>query len=480
MIGLTKDRSLAGDFMAQSETQQPTIELEDGACVAVIGGGPAGSFASYFLLDLAARMGMELQVDIYEPRDFTKPGPASCNHCGGIISESLVQILATDGINLPATVVQRGIDSYVLHMDVGSIRIDTPLQEKRIASIHRGAGPRGIEQIKWGSFDGYLQRLAVDKGARVVQQRVAGVSRVGDRPQVEIQNDMAHIYDLVVAAVGVNTNILKTFQGLEFGYEPPRTTKTYICELPLGAAAVQKYVGNSMHVFLLNLPRIEFAALIPKGDYVTVCLLGEDIDKELIQAFLNSPEVGQCLPPGWSAPATLCHCGPRINIEAAVRPFGDRIVLVGDCGATRLYKDGIGAAYRTAKAAANTAVFNGIGAEDFRRHYEPAYRAITADNAIGKIVFATTQRIQNRRLGRRAILRMVASEQRKEGRRRSMSTVLWDTFTGSAPYREIFMRTLHPAFAFQFLWHAAVACGARALSWRFLTTERRLKAGAPS
>ena len=27
-----------------------------------------------------------------------------------------------------------------------------------------------------------------------------------------------------------------------------------------------------------------------------------------------------------------------------------------------------------------------------------------------------------------------------------MSHVLWDTFTGSAPYREIFLRTLHPAF----------------------------------
>jgi len=28
-----------------------------------------------------------------------------------------------------------------------------------------------------------------------------------------------------------------------------------------------------------------------------------------------------------------------------------------------------------------------------------------------------------------------------------MSTVLWDVFTGSATYREIFMRMLHPAFA---------------------------------
>jgi len=30
-------------------------------------------------------------------------------------------------------------------------------------------------------------------------------------------------------------------------------------------------VGSAMRVFLLNLPRLEFAALIPKGDYMTEC-----------------------------------------------------------------------------------------------------------------------------------------------------------------------------------------------------------------
>jgi len=32
-----------------------------------------------------------------------------------------------------------------------------------------------------------------------------------------------------------------------------------------------------------------------------------------------------------------------------------------------------------------------------------------------------------------------------------MSTVLWDTFTGSAPYTDVFMRTLSPAFLYRFL-----------------------------
>jgi hypothetical protein len=97
---------------------------------------------------MSERLGIDVQVDIYEPRDFSVPAPGGCNMCGGIISESLVQILAADGINLPPTVVQRGIDSYVLHMDVDSVHIETPLHEKRIAAVHRGVGPRGIKEIK--------------------------------------------------------------------------------------------------------------------------------------------------------------------------------------------------------------------------------------------------------------------------------------------------------------------------------------------
>ncbi|MCJ7659381.1 MAG: hypothetical protein MUO67_09550 [Anaerolineales bacterium] len=41
-------------------------------------------------------------------------------------------------------VVQIGLDSYVLHMDVGTVRIDKPLQEKRIAAVTRSSCPRDI------------------------------------------------------------------------------------------------------------------------------------------------------------------------------------------------------------------------------------------------------------------------------------------------------------------------------------------------
>jgi flavin-dependent dehydrogenase len=433
------------------------MTLVDGSRIAVVGGGPAGSFFCCFLMEMAGVAGLDLQVDLYEPNDFSKPGPAGCNHCGGIVSESLVQTLAVEGINLPSTVVQRGIDSYALHMDVGTVRIDTPLQEKRIAAMIRGAGPKGIQEIKWGTFDGFLQCLAVDRGVRVIHEKINGFSWNNGLPSVKTKKGEFKAYDLAVIATGVNSGSEKLFKGNESLYRPPGTTKTVIREYYLGANIIEEYLGSSMHVFLLDVPRLEFAALIPKADYVTVCMLGEDIDQALVESFLQRREVIECMPPGWDWQEHPCRCAPKMNVTSARQPFGDRVVFIGDCGVARLFKDGIGSAYRTAKAAATTAVFHGVAEEDFKRHFWPVCRSIKNDNGLGRVVFFFTGLLQKWGIGRRAILSMVRAEQRVGGRSRLMSQVLWDTFTGSAPYSEIFLRTLRPAFAGRLLRHLAAS-----------------------
>lgn len=452
---------------------QSTLQLDDGSRVGVIGGGPAGSFFSFFLLGLAKRLALDIHVDIYEPRDFTRIGPAGCNMCGGIISESLVQMLATEGINLPPTVVQRGIDSYMLHMDVGSVEIETPLHEKRIGAVYRGPGPRDIKEIKWGSFDAYLQKLAVESGANVISQRVTEIVWDDGKPQLRTRKGEPQGYDLLVMGVGVNAAARKLLGNLDFAYVPPKTTKTFIQEYHLGEEAISEVLGSSMHVFLLDIPRLEFAAIIPKGDYVSVCLLGDDIDNELVQEFMGSAEVRGCFPPEMNLNATSCHCSPRISVSGARHPYGDRMVFIGDCGVTRLYKDGIGAAYRTAKAAATTAALHGISAEDFEHHYWPACRKIESDNMIGKLVFFVTRQIQRRRFARRAVLRMTTDEQSKPASRRRLSMVLWDTFTGSAPYRDILRRTLSPAFLGRLLTEMVIALTRRQI--RYSDNKQQLR-----
>jgi flavin-dependent dehydrogenase len=419
------------------------------------------------LLEMAERVGLQLQVDIYEPRDFSQPGPPGCNMCAGVISESLVQALAAEGINLPTTVVQRGIDSYVLHMDVGSVRIESLRREKRIAATFRGVGPRGLQEFKWESLDNHLMGLAVNKGAHHVRERVSEVEWVADPAttdpkrkwlQIKTQGGTPQRYDLLAVTAGVNTALLKLFQGLDIGYQPPRTTKCLVREYYLGEEAVGSNVGTSFHAFLLNVPGLDYAAIVPKGDYATLALLGKDLDNDLLQALTDDPALKRCFPPDFSLDQVACWCAPRINIKGSAQPFGDRIVFIGDSGVSRLYKDGIGAAYRAAKAAATTAVFEGISAEDFKRHYSPTCRAMEVDNTVGKLLFAIVGQIQKRRFARRAVLGMVSSEQRNGApSNRSMSMVMWDMLTGSAAYREIFLRTLHPAFWSRFLWEVGIS-----------------------
>ena len=427
-------------------------KLQDGSRIAVIGAGPAGSMFSYFLLNMAEAMSLDVDVDMFEPRRFCHRGPAGCNHCGGIVSESLVQRLATEGIMLPDDVVQRGIESYTLHMDVGDVEIATPLMEKRIAAIYRGNGPRNSEPLDTHSFDGYLLELAQQKGATVIHRMVTDVGREDNQMRVHCADQYNDSYDLVVVATGVNSRFMEILEDQTQEFKRPGRTKTFICEFHLGRKVIRETFGPSMHVFLLDIPRLEFAALVPKGDYVTLCLLGDDIDDELISRFFNSPEVRNCFP-GGEIPDHVCHCYPRINIKAARPAYGDRLVIIGDSGTTRLFKDGIGAAYRTAKAAAKTAVFHGVSAEDFKNHYAPLCRAINNDNQLGKVVFGFGSLVQKARFARRGVLRMTSHEQNQSDSPRRMSGVLWDLFSGSAPYTDVFRRTLHPAYLGSLLWN---------------------------
>ncbi len=430
------------------------LALEDGSRVAVIGGGPAGSFFAFFLLKSAATIDLDISVDIYEPRAFRRCGPAGCNHCGGIVSESLVQILAAEGIPLPPTVVQRGIESYVVHMDVGSVEIASPVGERRIAALYRGNGPREGGPSDWRSFDDYLQEMAVGRGARVVRTLVTGLEERGGRPNVIDADGGAVPYDLVCLASGVNSNLLQLLDGFPTVQAPPKTTRTYICEFRSSREEIQRVLGDSMHVFLLSIPRLEFAALIPKGDFVTMCLLGDDVDQELVNEFLTSPEVLRCFPA--DATPCVCACSPLINVRGTREPFGDRLVLVGDTGVTRLYKDGIGAAFRTAKAAATTAIFQGVSEQAFRSHYLPACDRIARDNLIGHGIFALTTFFKHARFSRRAILRMTRLEQARSNGARRMSSMLWNLFTGSAPYREILLGAMHPSFIGGLVWNLAL------------------------
>ncbi|MBF0437271.1 MAG: hypothetical protein HQL77_18165 [Magnetococcales bacterium] len=438
------------------------MELGNHSRVGIVGGGPAGSMTAFFLMDLAKRIDLNIECDIFEPRNFSLTGPPGCNMCGGVVSESLVQKLAISGIPIPSDLLVDTIDAYTLHSDQGHVRIGAVSEGARIACIFRGAGPRGAEAqkpIPWRSLDGYLLDLAQQGGVNLIAERVKTIDWHDQRPRITLGNGQSFTYDLLVGAVGLNGSGISMFENLQFGYKPPRYTKAYIAELYFGSREVEQRLGQSMHIFLLNIPRLKFLALTPKGPYATLVVLGENIDQPMLEQIFQAPEMVRCLPPGWKVPVQTCLCQPRIHIGPPRQPYGDRIALVGDCSSSRLYKDGIGAAFKLAKACAYTAVVHGISKSDFQRFFAPTCHELDWDNRLGRIMFAMDSLQRPFPKLQATLLDCVRREQDDPDSPKRLSAALWDTFTGSASYRTILANAVHPSVIRDYLrTFARMAC----------------------
>jgi flavin-dependent dehydrogenase len=417
--------------------------LDDGSKVAVIGGGPTGSFFSIFALKMAKMVGKDIEITIFEPKDFRARGPGSCNRCGGIVSELLVQTLAVEGISLPSSVIQKGINTYNLHTVEGSVLIETPAHEKTIAAIYRGTGPKEMGNIDKDSFDAFLLEEAVKEGAVHKPLKIDWVERSNGRPVLYCKGEKIMEADLLVGAHGVNSFNDGIFNELNFGYKTPEVTKTAIAEISFGKEEIERRFGNSVHLFLLPIDDIKFAAMIPKTAYVTLCILGKNMNREKVQTFLDHPVVRDLIPKEASS-RLGCMCLPKMNVGAPEKPFTDRVVMCGDAGSTRLFKDGIGAAYMMGKSAAKTAVFDGVSKDHFREHYLPVYKSIIKDNRYGSFLFGVTDLYRKFRFLTYAMLKVVEGEQADSGNgNKVFSSILWDMFTGNERYRNIFYRAFN-------------------------------------
>jgi hypothetical protein len=72
-------------------------------------------------------------------------------------------------------------------------------------------------------------------------------------------------------------------------------------------------------------------------------------------------------------------------------------------------------------------------------------------------VFSVATLVQQAKFARRGILNMTAAEQQQADSPKRMSGVLWDLFSGSASYTNVFVRTLHPAYVGLLLWNLVAA-----------------------
>lgn len=420
--------------------------LRPGSHVAVIGGGPAGSFFALFALHYARQAGLDLHVTIFEPRDFSRPGPWGCNMCAGLIPVRVLHELAEIGVSVPSRVIRDRISHYTLHTAAGQIRLPQPDRDGDVVSVYRGNGPwHGPLWSEPVSFDGFLLAIARARGADVVPARVTSVT-FNPRPRVEADTACLPA-DLVVLAAGINRPAIRF---TDLPYRPPPLRKMAQTEICLGEEKVQAALGNSVHIVLPRDGSLVFGTLVPKGPCISVSLLGTDLPRGSIARFLAVPEVAALLPPDLPR---ACRCHPRIAVGPAQPLYADRFVAIGDAGITRLYKNGIGTALRTARQAAHTAVIHGVSDADFRTHYAPLCREIDRDNQVGRFLFTFTHLFQHYPWFAKPHLRSIAAEQSLPPDQRFHSRLLWGMFTGTYPYRQLLAMACRPGLHLRLLYH---------------------------
>ncbi len=429
--------------------------LKDGSIIAIIGGGPSGSFFAYLAFRYAEKLGLNISVTIFEARDFNQRGPKGCNMSAAVIASSLHEKLIKDGIILPDNVVRREIKGYYFQTKGYGIELHRPKPcgNNKILAVYRGNGPLYSTHTSNISFDDFLLKHVIEQGAKVIYEPVQDINIPPD-----FETPIKVIYgkrgsfnemkaDLVVGAFGINSTTVDKIKKLNYGYEPPKTIRTCQMEIPLDNSFIKESFKDDIYVFALGLKPFRFASMVPKGDHVTVSLIGDrDLSKKDLLDFLNHPVVRGKLPPDWKMPDRFCMCIPKITLTHAKKPFTDRFVIVGDASISRIYKNGLESAYITSQLAVQTAFEKGISKEDFSKYYyKPARKLLAMDNLFGSLIMRISDFVTKRNWLVTARLSYV------ENRKGSwianhLNKMLWNMVTGDAPYREIILQAFNPLF----------------------------------
>lgn len=431
------------------------LKLHNNDRVAIIGAGPAGSLFAYTILRLARQADKDLQVTLYDPRDFTKAGPAGCNGCVGVINNSLWHSLQRAGIDLNELeeIVQSHLSGYLWYTSAGRLQVDLPGNTHPIRTVFRGGGPRFGSLKDNASFDGYLLRLAIAEGAHHERVRVTGVelppnAQPNAPARLTLQKANQHWQveaQLVVGAFGLNPNLMKHFKSLPIGYRPPQSVQAAQVELTRASGYRKQPCDDYIRVYNIPGKRVSQLVLTPKDQYATLTLLASwDLQIENIHDIRKTRQVQDILKSGWEWPEQFCHCMPRLEKHSGQNFYADRVVLIGDAACCRYYKNGLESALTTAKLAAETAMFHGVSRSDFHNAYYAAVRhQILRDNYFGRFLLGAHSVISSHPVLMRLALR-TRSEVTRPHVTQHYDEILWNILSGDRSYRHIFFQILNP------------------------------------
>ncbi len=403
--------------------------LKDGGTAVVIGGGPGGTAAAIALKQGAQALGRNIHVALVEGKQFS--GEQHHNQCAGVLSPPIAELLEHElEIPFPEHLSQRNIMGYILHTTRRQIVLDGDAEPS--LSLRRV------------QFDAYMIDAACQRGVEITQARVTDLEFHPDRIVVYTESSQISA-DVVVGAFGMDEGTASIFHRT-VGYKQPPSLSSVVTKYHPGELGMAEF-GNRIHAFLPATPKIEFGAVTPKGDHLTINIAGEDADANLMDAFLSFPEVKNVLPclenAGRSKPDDLCFFKGRFPSGLAHNFIGDRFVMVGDCaGLVRAFKGkGVTSAIQTGIRAAQVILKDGISRETFQV-YQSANQDILADLPYGQFMRLLT--ITASRFGLMD-LALVASETDP-----NLRQALFNAVSGHSAYKPIVRYILSPATLLSF------------------------------
>jgi len=397
--------------------------LKNESVVVIIGAGPAGAGCAIKLERLTRQKRIKPRIVVYEGKRFEKK--SYYNQCIGVLSPPLEKIMEGElGIPFPWHIIQKKINGYFIHSEHSTIKL---------AGEHDPSyACRRIE------FDNYLFQKAKKMEMEIIPARVTDID-FGQNGVMVFSESNNILADMVVGAFGLDDGMAKIFER-KTSYRQPKFLSSVVTKIHPGELTMEQF-GEYLHAFLpSSLSQIEFGAITPKGNHLTLNIAGNKVNAETMDKFLCLPSVRKALPLNIdNILPHLYYFKGKFPTLPAKGIFGDRYIMVGDAaGLNRPFKGkGINTALMTGIRAADVIVNHGFSKVALRE-YAKSCCELMEDILYGRILRFLT--IQTSRYG---LMDAVLETAKREP---ALKKAFFNIVSGQETYKKTWQETRRTKF----------------------------------